>query len=220
MSVNRPGLDSVDKLYTAVVSDILDSMGLRNQAMSPDIRPLDDSLTMFGPARTGLYMDVYHVEPDENPYELEMELIDDVKPGQAVILACSGSLRIAPWGELLTTAARARGAAGFITDGLVRDVRMIREMGFPVFAGGIGPLDSKGRGKVMQIDVPVECGGVLINPGDWVLGDVDGLVVIPQEHIKPVTDKALAKASEENLVRKELAEGASLKEVFAKYQIL
>ncbi len=212
--------EAAGKLYTAVVSDILDSMELRSQALSPHIRPLDDSLTMFGPARTGLYMDVYHSEAEGNPYELEMELIDDVKPGEAIILACSGSLRIAPWGELLTTAARARGSVGFVTDGLVRDVRMIREMAYPVFAGGIGPLDSKGRGRVMALDVPVELGGVLVNPGDWVLGDVDGLVVIPQDSIEEVIQKALAKASEENLVRDELAAGASLKEVFAKYRIL
>ena len=97
---------------------------------------------------------------------------------------------------------------------------MIREMAYPVFAGGIGPLDSKGRGRVMALDVPVELGGVLVNPGDWVLGDVDGLVVIPQDSIEEVIQKALAKASEENLVRDELAAGASLKEVFAKYRIL
>ena len=86
---------------------------------------------------------------------------------------------MAPWGELLSTASRARNAAGCVTDGLVRDVRTIRGMRFPVFAGGIGPLDSKGRGIVMRIDIPVECGGDAVASGDWIFGDVDGVVVIP-----------------------------------------
>ncbi|MEO5701940.1 MAG: RraA family protein, partial [Casimicrobiaceae bacterium] len=134
------------KLYTAVLSDVLDELGHRVQAMPPCIRPLDDSLVLVGFARTGLYREVYHVEPDENPYELEMALVDDLRPHDVAVFGCGGSTRIAPWGELLTTAARARGAAGCLTDGFVRDVRQIRALGFPVFHGGIAPLDSKGRG--------------------------------------------------------------------------
>ena len=208
------------KLYTAVLSDVLDDLGYRDQAVKPHIRPLDESLVMFGRARTGSYREVYHIEPGENPYELEIALIDDLKPGQVVVLGCGGSDRIAPWGELLTTASRARGAVGCLTDGLVRDVRFIREMTFPVFAGAIGPLDSKGRGVMTDLDKPVLCGGVLVNPGDYILGDVDGVIVIPQAIAAEAIDRALAKAQGEDKMRQELAEGAYLKDMFNKYGIL
>ncbi|MGE0241739.1 MAG: RraA family protein, partial [Parvibaculaceae bacterium] len=136
----------------AFISDALDQIGLMDQAMRPAIRPLDEQCRMIGRARTGIYMEVSSVEPGVNPYELEIELVDDLKPGHVCVLACGGSSRIAPWGSLLSTAASMRGAAGCITDGLVRDILAIRKMQFPVFHGGIGPLDSKGRGQIMAID--------------------------------------------------------------------
>jgi len=153
------------RLYTAVLSDVLDELGYMHQAMPPSIRPLDESLVLAGYARTGVYREVYRVVPNENPYELEIALIDDLAPDDVVVLGCGGSMRIAPWGELLSTASRARGAAGCVTDGLVRDIRAVRTLQFPVFHGGIGPLDSKGRGKVAEIDVPIECAGVAVAPG-------------------------------------------------------
>ncbi len=100
------------RLFVSVLSDTLDGMGLRDQAVSAKIRPLDEELVMLGRARTGLYREVYHVADGENPYELEIKLIDDLKPGEIPVLACGVSGRIAPWGELLTTASRARKAAG------------------------------------------------------------------------------------------------------------
>lgn len=207
------------KLYTAVLSDVLDGLGYRRQAMTPSIRPLDDTLVMCGRARTALYREVFHIAKG-NPYELEIALIDDLRPGDVAVMACNGSPRIAPWGELLSTAARARKAAGCLTDGLTRDVRYIRKMKFPVFHGGIGPLDSKGRGEVAAIDVPVEVAGVRIEPGDLIFGDVDGVVVVPRK----VEDKALAlafkKVASENTVRAELKRGDRLRAVFARHGIL
>ena len=148
---------------------------------------------MVGRARTGLFMDVYEVRPDENPYELEIALIDSLRPGEIPVMACAASGRIAPWGELLSTASRARGAVGALMDGYVRDTRAIIAMHFPVFHGGIAPLDSKGRGKIMAIDVPVECAGVRVCPGDLVFGDADGVVVVPQAVEDQVIDAAFAK---------------------------
>ncbi|MEP7302712.1 MAG: RraA family protein, partial [Caldimonas sp.] len=138
---------TLQPLNAAVLSDTLDSLGLMQQAMKPFMRPLDETLQLVGRARTGLYMPVYAPPAKgENPYEVEIALVDDLAPDEIVVLACDGPTeRIAPWGELLSTASVARGAAGCVTDGLVRDVRQIREMRFPVFCGGIGPLDTKGR---------------------------------------------------------------------------
>jgi regulator of RNase E activity RraA len=209
-----------EKLFAAVLSDVLDAAGRRSQAMRPVVRPLDDALVMIGRARTGLYVDVYHVEPGENPYELEIKLVDDLSSDEVVVLAAGASGRIAPWGELLSTACRARRAAGCVTDGLVRDVRAIRAMRFPVFAGGIGPLDTKGRGKVMAIDVPVECGGVAVRSGDLVFGDADGVVVIPREIEGEILRAALEKVSGEDRTRAALERGEKLADVFARHRIL
>ena len=208
------------RLTTALLSDVLDALGYRDQALPARIRPLDEASVMAGRARTALFMDVYEVIPGENPYELEIGLIDSLKADEIPVFACGTSGRIAPWGELLTTASLARGAAGVLMDGLVRDIRAIRATGFPVFHGGIGPLDSKGRGKIMALDVPVQCGGVKVSPGDLVFGDADGVIVVP----RAVEAAALAKASEklagERSTLADLRAGRPLGEVYAKYGIL
>lgn len=208
------------RIPTAVLSDTLDSLGLRDQAMQPRIRPLDLDIDMVGRARTGLYMPVYHVAPGLNPYELEIRLIDDLRADQVVVLACGDSGRIAPWGELLTTACLARKAVGCVTDGLVRDVRQIAQMRFPVFHGGVGPLDSKGRGRVMEIEVPVMCAGVMVRPQDLVVGDADGVVVIPREVEDKVVAMAIEKVAGENHTREALRNGESLASVFERFGIL
>jgi regulator of RNase E activity RraA len=148
-------------------------------------------------------------------------LVDDLKPGDVAVFACDGPTdRIAPWGELLSTAAKARGAVGCVTDGLVRDVRHIRKMQFPVFHGGIGPLDSKGRGRMIEMDRPVVCAGVRVCAGDTVFGDVDGAVVVPHAISDKVFAKALEKVTHENRTRDELREGRLLSEVYSKYGVL
>ena len=208
------------KLYTAVLSDALDAVGLMHQAMSPRIRPLDDAHLLCGRARTGMYMEVSHVAPGENPYELEIALVDDLKPGDVAVFACGGSSRIAPWGSLLSTATRARGAAGCVTDGFVRDIKAIRAMGLPVFHGGVAPLDSKGRGQIMATDVPVTCGGVHVSPGDLVVGDADGVVVVPQAVEAEVLRIAFDKSNSEDRSMDDLKAGAYLRDVFARYGVL
>ena len=221
MTVSDEILDQArNKLYTAVISDTLDGMGILSQALPPGVRPLDESLVLCGRARTGLYMPVYHDDEALDVYEHEIALVDDLRPGDVAVFSCAGNSRIAPWGELLSTAARARRAHGCVTDGLVRDVRMIRDMGFPVFAGGIGPLDTKSRAKMMMADVPSEIGDAKISPGDIIFGDVDGVVAIPAGVASEVLALTMQKVMEENNVRDELAAGAKLKDVFDKYGIL
>jgi 4-hydroxy-4-methyl-2-oxoglutarate aldolase len=210
-----------DTLYTAVLSDVLDEFGLYRQAMRPFVRPTDDSLSFIGRARTGLYMKTYAVAEGENPYEVEIKLIDDLRPGEVPVFACDGPTdRLAPWGELLTTAAMARGAVACVTDGLIRDVRKIRELKFPVFHGGIGPLDSRGRCRMVEMDTPIECAGVAVRTGDILFGDVDGVIVVPQEIADQVCQRALEKITTENKTRSELLEGRLLGEVYEKYGVL
>ena len=213
---------TLQTLNCAVLSDTLDSLGLMQQAMKPFMRPLDDTLQLIGRARTGLYMPVYSAPTaGENPYEVEIALVDDLAPGEIVVLACAGPTeRIAPWGELLSTASMARGAAGCVTDGLVRDVKQIRAMRFPVFCGGIGPLDTKGRARMIERDVPVMCAGVSVRRGDLVFGDVDGVVVIPHDVEAEVVRRALEKVSGENQSREALQQGEKLADVFRRLGIL
>jgi 4-hydroxy-4-methyl-2-oxoglutarate aldolase len=209
-----------EKIFTSVLSDCLDSVGLMKQAMPPRIRPLDEASVMVGRARTAAFMEVYHVPEGSNPYELEIALIDSLGADEIPVFACTNPLRIAPWGELLSTAAKVRGAAGALMDGCVRDVKAIRSMGFPVFHGGIAPLDSKGRGKILAIDVPIECAGVPVHPGDLIFGDADGVVVIPKQYEAKVLELAFEKVTGEKNTLADLQRGDKLADVFARYGIL
>jgi len=207
------------RLFASVLSDCLDQAGLTRQALPSRIRPLDEALVMVGRARTAAFMEVYHVGPG-NPYELEIALIDSLQPGEIPVFACSNPVRVAPWGELLSTASAKRGAAGAVMDGCVRDIKAVRAMGFPVFHGGIAPLDSRGRGRVMAIDVPVECAGVAVASGDLIFGDADGVVVIPRAAEEEVLLLAFDKISGERNTLRDLQRGDSLGAVFARYGIL
>jgi 4-hydroxy-4-methyl-2-oxoglutarate aldolase len=206
------------KLYTAVVSDALDELGYRSQAMREFMRPLFPNDRFAGWARTIACVDTYHIPPD--PYSTEIEAVDSILPGEIAVISTADSIQNAPWGELLSTAARARGARGAVVDGLVRDVRKIEELGFPVFARGIKPVDSKGRGMVIDYNVPVNCAGVLVSPGDLVIADYDGVVVVPAEVVPEVIRMATDKATKENGSRAELMGGAYLRDVYAKFGVL
>ena len=205
-------------LYTAVVADSLDELGYRNQALRETVRPLSPDSCFAGWARTIAYVDVFHVP--EDPYGLEIEALDSILPGEVVVVSTADSKRNAPWGELLSTAARARGARGAVIDGLVRDVKKIQELGFPVFAAGIKPVDSKGRGIVIDYNVPVECAGVTVSPGDLIFADYDGVVAVPCHIAAEVIRMATEKVTRENHSRSELIEGAYLRDVYKKYGVL
>ncbi len=208
------------KLFTSVLSDCLDHLGFMDQALPSRIRPLDEASVMIGRARTAAFMEVYHVPEGSNPYELEIALIDDLKKDEIPVFACSNPQRVAPWGELLSTAARSRGSAGAVMDGCVRDIKAIKAMGYPVFHGGIAPLDSKGRGKIMAIDVPIECGGVKVSSGDLIVGDADGVVFIPKHAEEAVLKLAFEKVQGERNTLLDLQRGEKLADVFARYGIL
>ncbi len=207
-----------EQLYAAVISDALDAAGFREQALKHTIRPLLPETVVVGRAMPVLCLEVYEI-PDE-PYQQEIAAVDNLKQDDVLICSTNESTRICFWGELLSTAARARGARGAVIEGFIRDVRKIIGMRFPIFTTGISPVDSNGRGEVVAYNVPIECGGVTVNPGDIVFGDADGVVVIPQNVEKVVVEAALEKVRGENRTRNALREGATLREVFDKYGIL
>jgi 4-hydroxy-4-methyl-2-oxoglutarate aldolase len=205
-------------LYTAVVSDAMDQLGVRHQAMREYLRPLYRACKMAGWARTISCSDMYHIPPD--PYAIEIEAVDSLLPGEVAVVGTQKSIRNAPWGELLSTASRARGARGAVVDGLVRDAQKSEELGFPVFASGIKPVDSLGRGCVTAYNVPVECGEVIVYAGDFVFADFDGVVVVPQAVVSEVIELATDKVQRENGSRAELLKGAYLRDVYQKYGVL
>ena len=150
--------DSIeDTLYTAVLADVMDGLGHWNQTMSHEIRPLFDGAKLTGRAATMLAAEVYEVP--EDPYKLELELLDNLQPGEVIVCTTQGSGRAGMWGELLATHSRVKGARGALIDGMTRDSWGLVAMEFPVFSRGINPADSKGRIDTFATRVRIEVGG-------------------------------------------------------------
>ncbi|MBN9381894.1 MAG: RraA family protein [Chitinophagaceae bacterium] len=215
-------VDGLKNIYVAAICDILDEMGYRNQAMHQRLRPLLPDMRncgFIGRARTFKWEEVDFVD-EENPYGLEIEAMDSLTKGDVVVHSTDYNGTNAPWGELMSTIAKRKGVTGCVCDSQVRDCIKIIEMNFPVFYAGIRPLDSKGRGLVTAYDVPVEAGGVLVNPGDLIVTDFDGIVVVPVGIEQEVVKRARNKVHAENLSRAELLQGKSLREVYDKYGAL
>lgn len=204
-----------ERLGSSIVSDVLDGMGLRNQAMDRGIRPLSDDMSTAGTAFTMLMADQYDEARDT--FTLQFKAIDSLGRDDVMVVCSNGSTRAAFWGELLSTAATYRGASGAVIDGLSRDVKLIREMGFPVFCRGVRPTSSKGRVVAVDYNCPVEVGGVAVHPGDLVVADLDGVVVVPKGSAEEVVQRALAVVDRESKTRDELRRGAGLSDVYKKY---
>ena len=184
-----PGIENKYKelipiLYTAVLSDVMDRMGFWNQVMDYKINPLERNMRCFGRAFTVLAGEVY--QDTDTPYTLEIEAVDSLGKGNIMVVTQNGCESASFWGELLSTSAQFKGANGIIIDGFTRDAAGIIELGFPVFARGLTPADSKGRLEVLELNVPIRCGGVLVNPGDYIFGDIDGVCAIPKEALEEI----------------------------------
>lgn len=210
-------LSKFEGLYSEVISDVLDSMGIRKNAMDPGIRPLYPEARIVGKAATLLVTD-YYDEPTDEPYTEYIALIDVLKPGEVIVVKATKSSAFL--GELLATSARARGAIGTIVDGYNRDTPMLIKMRWPSFSRGIYILDSTARSKVYKTNVPIVCGGVYVRPGDIIFADYDGIIVIPPDKVEEVVDSAHAKMRREDIVREELAKGEKISEVWARYHTL
>jgi 4-hydroxy-4-methyl-2-oxoglutarate aldolase len=209
-----------EHLRVPAICDILDDLGHRDRAMHHRIRPLDvDRCVIVGRARTFRWMQTDYVV-DDDPYGLEIEAMDSLRPGDVVVHSSDPSWTNAPWGELMSTVAMRNGAHGCICDGLIRDCELIMKMGFAVFHAGIRPVDSKGRARLMAYDVPVRCGDVLVHLGELVIADFDGVVVIPREVEHDALQLAAEKIGKENATRRELVKGRTLRDVFNEYGVL
>lgn len=212
------------ELFTAVVGDVMDVMGLRHQFLPPIMRPLADDMVVVGRAMPVLVADLGANERSGDdvlaqPYGLMFRALDDLKPHE-VYLCAGGSPRYALWGELMSTRAMKLGAAGAVLDGYARDTHGIRALRFPTFCHGSYAQDQGPRGVVIDFRVPLEIGGVRAEPGDVVFGDVDGVCVVPAAAVHEAFSRALEKVHGENLVRQAIEAGMSTAEAFATYGIM
>lgn len=215
-----------DELYTAVIGDIMDKMAYTHQFLPPSIRPLRDDMFVVGRAMTVLEADVRdnQIARGNNPilkrsFGLMLEALDDLKENEVYI--CSGSSPdYALWGELMSARAMQCKAAGAVVNGYSRDTKGILALDFPCFSYGPYAQDQAPRGKVIDYRVPIEIEGVLVNDGDMLIGDIDGVCVVPQQIEEAVFTGALEKARGERLVLKKIQEGMKARDAFDKFGIM
>jgi len=213
-------------LFTAVIGDVMDKMGLIHQFLPPHIKPIRHDLVVIGRAMPVLEADVFgeSLRGTTNPlmaepFGLMFRALDDLGPHEVYI--CTGSSpRYALWGEMMSTRALKLGAAGAVVDGHMRDTRAVWDLNFPVFAHGSYAQDQGARGKVIDFRVPIEIEGVTVRPGDIVFGDLDGVCIVPREAEREVFTSALEKARGEKLVKKAIQEGISTVDAYARYGIM
>lgn len=217
--------DRLRRLYTPLVYDVMDSLGLDSQCLDLRIKPLTTGMCVAGPAFTV----AGGPDPrDEEEYATEakatlMALFESMYEGCVVIVRAAGEAHAGHWGELMSTAARARGARGAVIDGGVRDSSFLLDMpDWPVFARYTSPIESRRRYRVQEMELPIAVSGTLtsqvrVDPGDWIFGDVDGVLAIPADRVEEVLAKAEAEKQVEDRVRDEIVQGTSVPEVYAKY---
>lgn len=204
----------------------MDKMGLLHQFLPPQIGPIRPDMVAVGRAMTVLEADVFVEEPGPHasgpmsrPFGFMLKALDDLKPGE-VYLCAGASPRYALWGELMSTRAQKLGAAGAVVDGYHRDTAGILALDFPTFSYGAYAQDQGPRGKVVDFRVPIELGGVRVEPGDVVFGDRDGVCVVPRAAEEEVFRRALEKARKENLVEQAIRDGMGAREAFDKFGVM
>ena len=205
-------------LYSAVAADVMDGIGLRNQCLSADVRALTPADRFCGRVFTARAQTVSTVPAE--PYKLEMEAIDTMRSGDVLVVDAGNFKEAAFWGELLSTACKAKGVRGVVMTACSRDLWSLNKLGFPVFGIGATPADSLGRIDIAEIGCPIEIDGVATKNGDLILGDVDGVVITPEDRGEEVIKLAETKVAGENTVREELAAGQPVADVFRRHGVL
>lgn len=203
---------------SALVSDALDSLGHRQQVLGHDLVQLSSSAVLVGRAFPVALQRVARVSA--TPYVGLLAALDAVGEGEVFVLPTGHAVDVGFWGELLSTSCRARGVAGVLTDGTVRDLARVRALDFPVFACGTMPADISGRYEIVAHRVEAQIDDVLIRPGDLVVGDVDGVVIVPIELVEQVTAIVDEKNAGESQFRAAVIEGMAPSQAFAKYGVL
>ena len=179
------------------------SDALHRKGVLKDIKPVVPGVKMVGRAFT--------VRTYPGDWAKPVEAIDLAKKGEVIVID-AGSVGPAVWGELATWSSKNKGIAGVVIDGGIRDVGEIRKLRFPAFAKLITPQAGEPKG-FGEIGIPIKVGGETVEPGDWVVGDEDGVVVIPKSRVEEVANRAMDVLEKENRIRKEIKEGGTLSSV-------
>ena len=202
-------------LYTGAVGDVLDGLGLRQQVLPYYIMPLTLDMVVAGPAFTGQGYPVGDATNDDSDARIRM--LESIKPGTVSVWSSHGHFAAAHWGEIMSNAARERGCTGAVVDGGLRDTRFVLEMGFSVFCRFRCSASSIGRWEIREWMVPITIGETVIHPDDFVLGDCDGVVIIPKALIMDVLLKTEETVKRENGMRVDLAKGMTVSEAYKKH---
>jgi regulator of RNase E activity RraA len=202
-------------LYTGAIADILDKNGFRHQVLPNNLTAFTMAHRVAGPAFTGQGYPCASTTDDDTPTRLAM--LDSITPGTVSVWACGGSSDCAHWGEIMSTAARERGCTGAVVDGGVRDLDYINAMGYPVFARFRSSASSIGRWNIREYQISIKVGNTIIHPGDFVFGDIDGVVVVPRDIVIDVLTAAEDVYRREGAMRDELRRGVPIKDAYAKY---
>ena len=205
-------------LYTGAVADVLDEIGLHDQCLPADIRPLEPTMKVAGPVYT-VRGRARHYDDGTDPRYKQMDMLDAIIPGSVVVIDPGEAAKAAHWGELMSNTARAKGAVGAVIAGGLRDTPQILQIGFPVFRRFHSPLTAVYRFDITDFDVPLRIGGVGIAPGDFILGDVDGILVLPAAVVDQVLEQAESIREREDIVRDALQDGGSIRDLFEKYRV-
>lgn len=207
-------IESFRRVATASVADAVDKICGKKGYLDSAIAPRTSERKIAGPAVTVLEGPTEEFVPPTHA----LELIDAAEPGSVMVISIGGHAEVAVWGGLMTAGAVANRLEAAVLDGATRDIAEIkRDFGFPVFSRSASPGTTLGRFKTLDSMVPVQIGDVTINPGDIVVGDVDGVVVVPKEHAAEVLVMAQEIDQRELEQAKLIIESGSLKEGLAKY---
>jgi len=214
------------ELFTAVVGDVLDSMGLQRQFLQPQIKPISEHMRLIGRAMPVLEADVHALRAVggvntlmAKPFGLMLEALDNLKPGE-IYVASGSSPTYALWGELMSTRAKHLGARGALVNGFARDIDGIRNLDFPCFATGFYAQDQGPRGKVLDYRSAIAIDGIRIEPGMLIFGDKEGALVIPRQAEEEAIRLSLEKARGEKTVANAIRGGMSACEAFRTFGIM
>jgi len=210
-----------EQLFTAVIGDVMDSLGLTRQFLPPEIRGLKPEMTVVGRAMPVLEADLADGDDWGNDaFGLMFRALDDLKRGEVYI--CTGASPLyALWGGLMSTRAMSLGATGAILDGYHRDTREILNLDFPVFSAGAYAQDQRLRGRVVDFRCDIEFGNKCrVAAGDLIVGDVDGALVVPKRSVEDVLQAALAKVTGEENVRRSILQGERTEDIFRRTGIM
>ncbi|MHB8997689.1 MAG: RraA family protein [Armatimonadota bacterium] len=193
---------AMGEMSTATISDAMFRMGNKDRTMRARIKPVDRSMRVHGPACTA------HAYPG-GTYASGLAM-EAAKPGDVIVIDAQGVLEAIMWGEIFSTMAAVAGVAGTIVDGAVRDIAEVIELGYPLFSAGIHPAAGTGD-KLGKVNVTIQCGGVVVRPGDYVFGDLLGVVVVPPEELLEVYDWCQQIQEKEAAILKDLHEKLAAK---------